>query len=131
MDSIKRQMVSDVGISTFLSGGLDSSIITAVVSNELKKQNQVLDTYSIDYEDNDKYFKANKFQVSKDKKFIDIMKNAFKTNHTYEVISQRKLAKTLKESVIARDYPGMADIDSSLFWFSKQIRKEKACNASY
>lgn len=124
MDSIKRQMVSDVGISTFLSGGLDSSIITAVVSNELKKQNQVLDTYSIDYEDNDKYFKANKFQVSKDKKFIDIMKNAFKTNHTYEVISQRKLAKTLKESVIARDYPGMADIDSSLFWFSKQIRKE-------
>lgn len=124
MDSIKRQMVSDVGISTFLSGGLDSSIITAVVSNELKKQNQVLDTYSIDYEDNDKYFKANKFQVSKDKKFIDIMKNAFKTNHTYEVISQRKLAKTLKMSVIARDYPGMADIDSSLFWFSKQIRKE-------
>ena len=124
MDSIKRQMVSDVGISTFLSGGLDSSIITAVVSNELKKQNQVLDTYSIDYEDNDKYFKANKFQVSKDKKFIDIMKNAFKTNHTYEVISQRKLAKTLKESVIARDYPGLADIDSSLFWFSKQIRKE-------
>ena len=124
MDSIKRQMVSDVGISTFLSGGVDSSIITAVVSNELKKQNQVLDTYSIDYEDNDKYFKANKFQVSKDKKFIDIMKNAFKTNHTYEVISQRKLAKTLKESVIARDYPGMADIDSSLFWFSKQIRKE-------
>lgn len=124
MDSIKRQMVSDVGISTFLSGGLDSSIITAVVSNELKKQNQVLDTYSIDYEDNDKYFKANKFQVSKDKKFIDIMKNAFKTNHTYEVISQRKLAKTLKESVIARDYLGMADIDSSLFWFSKQIRKE-------
>lgn len=124
MDSIKRQMVSDVGISTFLSGGLDSSIITAVVSNELKKQNRVLDTYSIDYEDNDKYFKANKFQVSKDKKFIDIMKNAFKTNHTYEVISQRKLAKTLKESVIARDYPGMADIDSSLFWFSKQIRKE-------
>lgn len=124
MDSIKRQMVSDVGISTFLSGGLDSSIITAVVSNELKKQNQVLDTYSIDYEDNDKYFKANKFQVSKDKKFIDIMKNAFKTNHTYEVISQCKLAKTLKESVIARDYPGMADIDSSLFWFSKQIRKE-------
>lgn len=124
MDSIKRQMVSDVGISTFLSGGLDSSIITAVVSNELKKEDKILDTYSIDYEDNDKYFKANKFQISKDKIFIDIMNDAFKTNHHYEIISQRKLAKTLKESVIARDYPGMADIDSSLFWFSKQIKKE-------
>ena len=31
-DSIKRQMVSDVGVATLLSGGLDSSIISAVVS---------------------------------------------------------------------------------------------------
>lgn len=123
-DSIKRQMVSDVGISCFLSGGLDSSIITSICSNELKKQNKTLDTYSIDYEDNDKYFISNKFQISRDNKFIEIMKEKFKTNHNYKIISQKKLSKTLKESVIARDYPGMADIDSSLYWFSKEIRKE-------
>lgn len=120
-DSIKRQMVSDVKISTFLSGGLDSSIITAICSNEYKKIGEVLDTYSIDYEDNDKYFKGNKFQVSRDNKYIELMQQKFETNHHYKIITQKKLAKALKESVIARDLPGMADIDSSLLWFSKEI----------
>ena len=123
-NSIKRQMVSDVGICTFLSGGLDSSLITAVCSQEFQKEKKTLSTFSIDYEDNQKYFKANDFQISTDKKFIELMSEKFKTKHYYNVISQRKLAKVLKESVIARDYPGMADIDSSLYWFSKQIRKK-------
>ena len=122
--SILRQTVSDVGISTFLSGGLDSSIITAICSNKLKDEGKILDTYSIDYEDNSKYFKGNNFQISRDNEFIDLMKDTFNTNHHYKVIKQSELARVLKESVIARDYPGMSDIDSSLFWFSKQIKKE-------
>ena len=119
-DSIKRQMVSDVDIACLLSGGLDSSIITAIVS----KNKNNLHTYSIDYEDNEKYFKKTNFTVSQDKDYINIMKNKFKTKHHYKIITQRKLAKYLKESVIARDLPGMADIDSSLLWFSKEIRKK-------
>jgi len=120
-DAIERQMVSDVDIACLLSGGLDSSIITAVVSkNKLKP----LDTYSIDYEDNDKYFEKTKFTVSRDNEFIDLMSKTFKTKHHYKVITQQQLAKCLKEAVIARDLPGMADIDSSLLWFSKQIRKK-------
>ena len=119
-DSIKRQMVSDVDIACLLSGGLDSSIITAVVSKNKEK----LDTYSIDYEDNEKYFQKTKFTVSQDNDFIRLMSKTFNTRHHYKVITQRTLAKYLKESVIARDLPGMADIDSSLLWFSKQIRKK-------
>ena len=119
-DSIKRQMVSDVDIACLLSGGLDSSIITAVVSKNKEK----LDTYSIDYEDNEKYFQKTKFTVSQDNDFIRLMSKTFNTKHHYKVITQRTLAKYLKESVIARDLPGMADIDSSLLWLSKQIRKK-------
>lgn len=119
-DSIKRQMVSDVDIACLLSGGLDSSIITAIVSKNKEK----LDTYSIDYEDNEKYFQKTKFTVSQDNDFIRLMSKTFNTKHHYKVITQRTLAKYLKESVIARDLPGMADIDSSLLWFSKQIRKK-------
>lgn len=123
MDSITRQMVGDKKVSCLLSGGLDSSIITAVCSNNYLKNNIKLDTYSIDYKDNDKYFKGNRFQVSRDGSFIQSMINRYKTNHKFLVIKRGKLAKLLKYSVYARDLPGMADIDSSLYWMSKKIRK--------
>jgi asparagine synthase (glutamine-hydrolysing) len=116
---IKRQMVSDVPIGTLLSGGLDSSIITAICSIEMEKRNNILTTYSIDYEDNYKYFKKNDFQVSEDNYFIDLMSNNFNTHHLYKVITQQEVADALREAVMARDLPGMADIDSSLYWFSK------------
>lgn len=121
IDSIKRQMVSDVEIATLLSGGLDSSLITAVVANHKKDQ---LTTYSIDYEENDKYFKKTDFTVSLDEHYIDMMSKTFDTNHQYKVITQDDVVKNLKESLYARDYPGMTDIESSLLWFSKEIAKE-------
>ena len=123
-DAIKRQMISDVDIACLLSGGLDSSIITAIVSKTYQEQKRELDTYSIDYEDNEKYFQKTKFTVSRDNEFIELMSKTFKTKHHYKIITQRLLAKYLKEAVIARDLPGMADIDSSLLWFSKKIRKK-------
>ena len=122
--AIKRQMVSDVPIATLLSGGLDSSIITAICAQEKQKNNEQLTTYSIDYEDNNKFFKENDFQVSEDKFFIEQIKMMYNTKHSYKVITQNMLARTLKEAVIARDLPGMADIDSSLYWFSKEIKKQ-------
>jgi asparagine synthase (glutamine-hydrolysing) len=121
--AIKRQMVSDVPIAAFLSGGLDSSIITAVCSMEMQKNKKTLTTYSIDYEDNFKYFKGNDFQVSEDNHYIDQMVNNFNTNHLYKVISQSDVAACLKDAVRARDLPGMADIDSSLYWFSREIKQ--------
>ena len=58
IDSIKRQMVSHVPICTFLSGGLDSSIVTAVCAAELAKKGEQLNTFSFDFVGNDKNFKA-------------------------------------------------------------------------
>ncbi len=117
-DSIERQLVSDVGISTFLSGGVDSSIITAIAA----KANKNLQSYSIEYEDND--FEANDFQVSKDIDYIKYMVERYDLDHKYLEISLEELAEYLKEAVDLRDFPGMADIDSSLLWFCKKVKKE-------
>ena len=119
--SIKRQMASDRPIATLLSGGLDSSIITAITAINSKNN---ITTYSIDYEDNDKYFKKNNFTVSEDKHYIDIMRKNFNTNHNYKTITQKDVVKLLEDTLYLRDYPGMTDIDSSLYWFSKEIAKE-------
>lgn len=123
-DSIKRQLVSDVPLCTMLSGGLDSSIIVAYASNYLKDNKMPpLDTFSIDYVDNDKNFIKSDFQPNSDNYYIDIMKKEFNTNHYNIVIDTPELAKYLEDAMIARDFPGMADVDSSLLLFCKNIKE--------
>lgn len=117
-DSIKRQLISDVPLCTYLSGGLDSTAITLIG----KKYKPDLETYSIDYIDNDKYFQKNNFQVSQDNEFIKLVVDRFKLKHHYCIINNQQLADTLNNALYLRDQPGMADIDSSLYWFSKQIK---------
>lgn len=123
-DAITRQLVSDVPLCAFLSGGVDSSAITAFAAlNYEKEGKEKLHTYSIDYEDNEKYFKANAFQPNSDSPFIDRMTNTFHTIHHRCVISNEQLAEYLTEAVLVRDLPGMADIDSSLLWFCREMKK--------
>lgn len=120
-DAIKRQMVSDIPICTFLSGGVDSSLVTAVCARELKKEGKQLETYSFDFTDNDKYFKANLFQPSQDRPFVDIMKDYTGSKHTYLECDNSDLADSLYQAVDARDLPGMSDVDSSLLCFCKKV----------
>lgn len=123
-DSISRQLVSDVPICTFLSGGLDSSIITRFTADYLKEQGlPPLDTYSVDYVDNDKNFKKSDFQPNSDNYYIDVMLQHFDTNHHKIVIDTPELTTALEDAMIARDFPGMADVDSSMLLFCKNIRK--------
>ncbi|HAN09978.1 MAG TPA: asparagine synthase (glutamine-hydrolyzing) [Clostridiales bacterium] len=125
VDAIKRQLVSDRPICTFLSGGLDSSIISAVAANHIRENGlEKLKTFSIDYAGNDKYFKPNLYQPNSDSDYINIMVNDIGAQHHPIIISQEDLFEALHESVLACDLPGMADIDSSLFLFCKEIRKE-------
>lgn len=122
-DSIQRQMVSDVPIGTFLSGGLDSSIISAVCAEKLKEKGDVLQTFSVDYEMNDKYFEAGKFQPSSDSSFINIMTKAINSEQHLTVLQCDQLLEGLEAATIARDLPGMADVDISLLLFCEEIRK--------
>ena len=119
-DSIRRQMVSDVPIGCFLSGGLDSSIISAVCAGE-KEQ---LDTFSVDYQDNDRYFVAGKFQPNSDGEYIRLMIDTIKSRHHWSVLTPEQLVVCLEDATIARDLPGMADVDFSLFAFCGDIRKD-------
>lgn len=125
-DSIKKQLEADFPVSTMLSGGLDSSIITAYASKYYKKRGKSLETYSVDYLDNDKNFVKNDFQPNSDNYFINIMKRQFNTNHNTIVIDTPELAETLTDSMIARDCPGMADVDSSLLLFCRNIKNKIA-----
>ena len=86
-DAILRQMVSDVPIGTFLSGGLDSSLITAICANEMMRRGEKLSTFSLDYKDNDRYFVPGKFQPNSDNSYIAIMQEYLNTNHQWTVLT--------------------------------------------
>ena len=123
LDAIRRQMVSDVPIGCFLSGGLDSSLISAVCANVLEEKGERLSTFSVGYPNNDRYFRAGKFQPTSDSDYIDIMADFLRSEQNLTELPSETLADCLEEATIARDLPGMADVDFSLLAFCKEIRR--------
>ncbi len=123
-DAIQRQMVSDVPMGTFLSGGLDSSIITSVCAIEQRKRGEALATFSVDYKNNEKYFVPGKFQPNSDNSYIALMQEYLHTQHKYTVLTPEDLLNELENATVARDLPGMADVDFSLLAFCRHIRPE-------
>ena len=124
LDAIKKQMVSDVPIGTFLSGGLDSSIISAICAMEMQKRREVLKTFSVDYKNNDLYFTPGKFQPNSDGEYIDLMQRHIQSDHKRTELTPEILLSELESATIARDLPGMADVDFSLLAFCREIRKD-------
>lgn len=124
-DAIRRQLISDMPLCTFLSGGLDSSIISRVASDDYRRKGKTLDTYSVDYTDNDKYFKKSLFQPNKDSDYIDRISGYLSTDHKNIILDNKDVAHTLIESTYARNLPGFTDVDSSLLLFCREVKKEQ------
>lgn len=123
-DAVRRQMVSDVPVCSFLSGGVDSSIVTALASQFLKEKGEVLNTFSFDFKDNDIYFQSNAFQPARDLPYVNIMLEHYPTNHTYLECDDETLFSGLFTDVDARDLPGMADVDASLLYFCSLVKRQ-------
>ena len=123
-DAIKRQLVSDVPLSVLLSGGLDSSVVSAIASEEYKKQGKTLSTYSFEYEGNKESFQGSLFQPECDDDFATYLADYLGTNHTVLTCKTKELVDSLIPSTIYRDLPGQADIDSSLLYFCREIKRK-------
>lgn len=119
VDSLKRESKTDKKICSMLSGGLDSSVLCYLANKEIDN----LSTFSIDFDKNKENFKGTDYQPSRDSDYVEIMKNFLNTNHTNLYFTSEDLFNNLKDVVIARDMPGMADVDSSILVFLRKIKE--------
>ncbi len=121
-DAVNRQLDSDVPLCTLLSGGLDSSVITALAVRRLKERGEILSTYSFEYEGNRDNFKQSLFQPESDDRYASWLAGELGTKHTVLTASSDEVERLLTTAVDARDLPGQADIDSSLLGFCAMIK---------
>ncbi|MDB5198174.1 MAG: asnB [Chitinophagaceae bacterium] len=98
-DSVEKQLVSDVPIGTFLSGGVDSSLVTAVAS---KVSAQKVNTYSIAIDDG-------KYNESK---YATQVASHLNTAHHEFHVKEKQVLNLINELLPAYDEPFA---DSSAF----------------
>ncbi len=108
-ESVKRRLISDVPLGTFLSGGLDSSIVTAIAANNTSK----LNTFSVGFKEDAFYDETSSAQI---------IANKFNTNHTVFSLLRNDL---LSEITHVLDYLDEPFADSSAIAVSALSRLTK------
>jgi asparagine synthase (glutamine-hydrolysing) len=109
-ESVKRQMISDVPVGVFLSGGVDSSGIVALAS---QNTNVPLSTYSIGFEGAPDY---NELDYARQ------VAQQYKTNHVERMVRKEEIAEFLPRLVDIYDEP-LADATSIPIYFISQLAR--------
>ncbi|MFJ8950036.1 MULTISPECIES: asparagine synthase (glutamine-hydrolyzing) [unclassified Streptomyces] len=124
-DIVRRQLVSDVPRCTLLSGGLDSSAMTAIAAQQLAGQETVR-SFAVDFLGQAENFVADELRGTPDTPFVHDVAQASGTDHEDIVLDSNALADPeVRARVIrARDIPaGLGDMDASLYLLFKAIRE--------
>ncbi|WP_425840598.1 asparagine synthase (glutamine-hydrolyzing) [Streptomyces fractus] len=126
-DIVRRQLVSDVPRCTLLSGGLDSSAMTAIAANQLAGKNETVRSFAVDFLGQAENFVADELRGTPDTPFVHDVARASGTDHQDIVLDSNALADPeVRARVIrARDIPaGLGDMDASLYLLFKAIREQ-------
>ena len=108
--SVKYRMISDVPLGTFLSGGVDSSIVTSIMANESKDP---VNTFTIGFDEPE----FNEFS------YADTIANKYNTNHHKIVINGADYFNNLKQLIKYKDAPLSVPNEVPLYIMSKELKK--------
>lgn len=130
-DTARRQLIADVPLCTLLSGGLDSSALTALSAKQLNATTgEGVRSFSVDFAGYEEDFKADELRPTPDGPYIvdvaEHLKAQYpKATHTNLVLNNEELMDPTARSAVltARDFPGIGDMDTSLYLLFKAVRE--------
>jgi asparagine synthase (glutamine-hydrolysing) len=123
-DAVKRQMVADVPVATLLSGGLDSSLLTALTANDIASEGKALHTYSLDFVDSDQYFQSSMLHLSLDEPWAKSVAAYLGTQHQTVTMDSSALVENLLVQLYAHDIPMVGQMNTSLYLLFKAMKQE-------
>ncbi|MEU8589158.1 asparagine synthase-related protein, partial [Streptomyces sp. NPDC048664] len=125
-DIVRRQLVADVPRCTLLSGGLDSSVLTALAARRLGEHGERVRSFAVDFVGHEEHFVADELRATPDAPFVHDVAQASGTQHQDIVLDVKALADldVRAQTIRARDLPvGIGDLDSSLYLLFRAIRE--------
>ncbi|NYE96628.1 asparagine synthase (glutamine-hydrolyzing) [Psychromicrobium silvestre] len=129
-DTAEHQLIADVPLGTLLSGGLDSSALTALAAEQLDRSGEGVRSFSVDFAGYEDDFKADELRDTPDGPYViavaEHLKARYaKSEHTNLVLNNDELMDPAARSAVltARDFPGMGDMDTSLYLLFKAVRQ--------
>jgi asparagine synthase (glutamine-hydrolysing) len=128
-DIVRKQIVADVPLCSLLSGGLDSSTVTAMAHRAIcAQQGERVRSFSVDFADHGAAFVAGDFHKSSDTPFVRDFVAHVGCDHTEVVLDSRELAdRELNRAVMqASDFPlsVSGDMFSSLYRLFQAVRAQ-------
>ncbi|MEU8899389.1 asparagine synthase (glutamine-hydrolyzing) [Nocardia sp. NPDC048505] len=124
-DTMARQLISDVPRCALLSGGLDSSAMTALAAEHLRGRGEQLRTFSVEFDRQETDFVPDEWRSTLDAPFARAVADHVGSAHREITLSSAGLADPAVRSAVvtARDLPcGFGDGDTSLYLLFKAIR---------
>ena len=124
-DIVRRQLVADVPRCVLLSGGLDSSALTAIAARQLGAHGERVRSFAVDFVGQAENFVPDDMRATPDTPYVHDVAELAGTDHQDIVLSSDQLADPeVRAKVIrARDLPnGLGDMDASLYLLFKAIR---------
>jgi asparagine synthase (glutamine-hydrolysing) len=120
---VRRQLVSDVPVACTLSGGLDSSAITALAAPLLKAQGSAFHTWAIDLIDSESFAK-HAFISSRDAPFAAEVAEYVRSEHHVVVMDTEVMTDNLLAAMRTRDLPISLQIDTSLLLLMRKLKTQ-------
>jgi asparagine synthase (glutamine-hydrolysing) len=126
---IERQLVSDVPLCTLLSGGLDSSVITALAARSRQRAGSTITSYLVDFSGYAERFAADPARDTADTPFAHELAKFVGSDHQDVVLSPERLSDPAVREKVVRAYDQaspLADACVSLYLLFAAVRRDFA-----